>query len=137
MPTESTGTPRVRPMTAAERLAVLETWRNDHEDQCRERYEGIQREVAGLKAANERHADKLDEIGGAVASLLKAFDVREVPRPDGSTQVKTRALKLDWKLAWGAVGAAGGLVVIYQVFAPTLAAMALAFHHAVMRGTGG
>ena len=46
--------------------------------------------------------------------------------------VKTRVLKLDAKFIWSAIGAAGGLVVLYQVAAPTLAAMAIAFHHAIM-----
>lgn len=114
------------------RLAVLETWKEDHEDRCRERYEGIGREIREMKDAAADRAKTLERVAEMVGELKTGLAIRTVKKPDGSKTVKTRVLKLDAKFIWSAIGAAGGLAVLYQVAAPTLAAMAIAFHHAIM-----
>jgi len=136
MPPETDNSHRHRPTSHAERLAVLETWKADHEDRCRERYEGLGNAITEMKTAAAGRAVTLKGVEESVNELKMAFGVRAIERSDGTKQVKTRVLKFDSKLMWSIIGGAGGLVVLYQILFPTIAAMALAFHHAII-GVGG
>lgn len=136
MPPKTANLIRHRNITHAERLAVLETWKADHEDRCRERYEGLSCDIIDLKDAANKQAQATFQVMDGLNDMKAAFGVRAVEHSDGSKTVKTKLLKLDLKFVMGGLTSLGGAILLYQIMAPTLAAMALALHRAIMGHSG-
>lgn len=77
-------------------------------------------------------ASQLDRVERKLDLLIAATGTHEKEGKDGSTSVKSRMLKLDWKFAWSVLGAASGIGFAYKILAPAVIDFLINIHHALL-----
>jgi len=119
------GARRPRPTTTPARLAALEQWQDDHEHSDDTRWAAVEKKFSDVDG-------KLGHLSGQIELLIQGVGVSQKARPDGSTVVRTKLLKMDWKLALSILGASTGIALAYRIFVPAMVEFAVNVHRAIM-----